>query len=205
MLVLHILPKKNTHISACITLYISKSATVTVHICTVGYCNFLYIILIIFLSPHILSLSLTLSLQPIISTIDQHNLALPTTTTTTTLQYITIQPQNQPKIKHTHTQTHEQRQIEHCCELVAVGWCLEVSWNESWCLWRRSEWVDWDESLCLWIDASGKEGCLWWLKQRERHLIVRERVRGGGRGRGEFSSMEAAMSSRMERESSQIR
>ena len=141
MLVLHILPKKNTHISACITLYISKSATVTVHICTV-IVTFYILFLIIFLSPHILSLSLTLSLQPIISMTDQHNLALPTTTTTTTtLQYITIQPQNQPKIKHIHTQTHEQRQIEHCCELVVVGWCLEVNWNESRCLWRRSEFL----------------------------------------------------------------
>ena len=167
MLVLHILPKKK-HPHQCLHnfVYIQKGYSNCAYLH--GYCNFLYIILIIFLSPHILSLSLTLSLQPIISTIDQHNLALPTTTTTTTLQYITIQPQNQPKIKHTHTQTHEQRQIEHCCELVAVGWCLEVSWNESWCLWRRLEWVDWDESLCLWIDACGKEGCLWWLKGLSR-------------------------------------
>ena len=165
MLVLHILPKKNTHISACITLYISKSATVTVHICTVGYCNFLYIILIIFLSPRILSLSLTLSLQPIISTTDQRNPTLPTTTTTTTttLQYITIWPQNQPKITHTHTQTHEQRQIEHCCELVVVGWCLEVNWNESRCLWRRSEFLGWLGRISVLVDR-----CLW----QRRMLVV---------------------------------
>ena len=77
-------------------------------------------------------------------------------------------PQNRPKIKHTHTRAHQQRQREHCCKLVAVGWCLEVDWNESRCLWRRSEFLDRLERIsmdrclwqrrCLWIGACDREG-----------------------------------------------
>ena len=175
-------------------MYIFKSATITVHIFIYDCYSFLYIILIYFFSPHILSLSLTLSLQPIIFVTNQCNPASPTThrptiankPTTTTTQT----QQNQPKIKQTHTRTHHKinqksntptqwltnrDREQHCCLLMAMGLCLEVDWNESQCLWRRSEFLGQFEQIfvdrCLWIDACECEG------ERERWFQPR-----GGEG-----------------------
>ena len=59
--------QKTTHISRCISLHISISATVTMHICIVTVA--FYILFYYFFSPlTFLSFPLTLSLQPIIST-----------------------------------------------------------------------------------------------------------------------------------------
>ena len=117
---------KKTHINGCKIVHKYTSAIVTVHICIV-IVALLYIILILFLSPHILSSPDSFSLQLIISAIDNPHRQPhePSTTThiTTTQHHQTLPlqpntanhhhhhhnsdtPQNQPKIKQTHTRSH---------------------------------------------------------------------------------------------------
>ena len=163
--------QKNIHISVCISLYISKSATITIA------CSFLFFFNIIFLPSHSLSSLDSLSPQPIISTTNQRNLAPPTThrpttanhtqthhrnltpptTTTTTWTHHKInQKSNKPTNKHT-TKSTKNQTIPHTNtptkELVVVGWCMEVDWNKSRCLWRRLEilgcleWISMDQCL----------------------------------------------------------
>ena len=113
---------KKTHINGCKIEYKYTSAIVTVHICTVTVA-LLYIILILFLSPHILSSPDSFSLQLIISAIDnphcqphepsttthitatQHHQTLPLQPNTANHHNLNT-PQNQPKIKQTHTWSH---------------------------------------------------------------------------------------------------
>ena len=80
---------------------------------------------------------------------------------------------------------------------MAMGLCLEVDWNESQCLWRRSEFLGQLEQIFV-------DWCLWRIGACGSMLVnVRERGRGDFKQEGErerqVSSMEAAVSLRMER------
>ena len=77
-LILLILTKKTLASVLAKSVYISKSATVTVHICMVMV-DFYILFIYFFLFSHILSLPLTLSLQSIIFATNQCNPASPTT------------------------------------------------------------------------------------------------------------------------------
>ena len=94
--------QKNTHISGCKIVHKCISATITVYICTVTV-TLLYIILVLFLSHHILSSpeSLSLSLQLIILAPPQHR---PSTTThiAATQHHQTPPPPTTPTTTRTH-------------------------------------------------------------------------------------------------------
>ena len=155
-------------------MYIFKSATITVHIYIYDCYSFLYIILIYFFSPHILSLSLTLSLQPIIFVTNQCNPASPTThrptiankpTTTTTQRHNKInQKSNKPTHGHTTKSTknqihpHSDSPTETESSIVASLWLWVCAWKSTGmslnaCGGDRSFWVNWNKSL--WIGACG--------------------------------------------------
>jgi len=192
-----------------------------------GYCCLLYIILIFFLSPHILSLSLTLSLQPIISATDQcnpkspttHRLSTatqrrqphidpllqtdpppPTTTTTTRTHHKINQKSNKPTHGHTTKSTKNQTH-PHSDSPTEVESSIVAS------LWL---WVHAWKSTGTSLDACGGDRSFWvdwneslWIGACGSMLVtVRERGRSDFNQEGErerrVSSMEAVVSSRME-------